>query len=603
MPTKNGADAIPDVMALLVAMASQDARRAFIQAESGTLKYGDVVAALPKLTGVFTAMGLRAGARVVLATDDDLALATIFIALLRNGLTAVVLNPEARATELARLVDAADPGALILDARLVERLLPEHREKLAILRIDRAAPEDAYPALLKTARSTEPRPSVDPESTAYILFTSGTTSRPKGVEITHRGLFAQMTTFVRQYGFDQRTRLMNLLPLHHTDGLTQGVVVAACAGAVLLRPMRVRINLIGDFVNACHDLKATHLVTVPSLLALILGLGERFHDALRSPWFQFVISTAAYLDPGLWQRFEESYGVRVVNVYGLTETVCETTYCGPDDATRRLGTIGKPVDAEARIVDEAGRELPSGSEGELLIRGPHVMKGYFRLPEETAAVLREGWLHTGDLATVDDDGFYRIVGRRKDVIISAGINVYPEDVNAVLRTVPGIVDAATIGLADERWGEVVVCGLVAQPGGEPSEEQIAAHFLSQASPEKLPREFHFFADFPRGPAGKVVKSDLRRLIEERRAAARHTSAGGSIRDRVFQEAARAFKCRAEDLSAESNPRTTPGWSSLAHVEFLMALEVEFSINLQPDEIMRIDTVGDALALVEKRVAA
>jgi long-chain acyl-CoA synthetase len=217
-------------------------------------------------------------------------------------------------------------------------------------------------------------------------------------------------------------------------------------------------------------------------------------------------------------------------------------------------------------------------------------------------VLRDGWLRTGDLATVDDDGFYRIVGRKKDVIISAGINVYPEDVNAVLRTVPGVVDAATIGLADERWGEVVVCGIVVQPGREPSEQQIASHFLAQASPEKLPREFHFFADFPRGPAGKVVKSELRRLIEERRAAIQHTSAGGSIRDRVFQEAARAFKCRAEDLSADSNPRTTPGWSSLAHVEFLMALEVEFSINLQPDEIMRIDSVGDALALVEQRSA-
>ena len=603
MPTEKGADAMPDVMALLGAMASQDPKRAWIQAESGTLKYGEVVARLGRLTGLFVELGLAPGARVVLATDDDLALATIFVALLRNGITAVVLNPEARPTELARLVDAADPGALIADAKVVERLLPEHRERLRILRIDRDARQDAYPAVLDSAREAEPPLAVDPDSTAYILFTSGTTSRPKGVEISHRGLFAQMNTFVRQYGFDQRTRLMNLLPLHHTDGLTQGVVVAAVAGAVLLRPMRVRINLVGDFVNACHDLKATHLVTVPSLLALILGLGERFHDALRSPWFRFVISTAAYLDPGLWQRFEDAFGVRVVNVYGLTETVCETTYCGPDEATRRLGTIGKPVDAETRIVDDKGRDLPAGSEGELLIRGPHVMKGYFRLPDETVAVLRDGWLHTGDLATVDEDGFYRIVGRRKDVIISAGINVYPEDVNAVLRTVPGVVDAATIGLADERWGEIVVCGIVVKPGAEPTEEQIASHFLAQASPEKLPREFHFFADFPRGPAGKVVKSELRRQIEERRAIAQHTSAGGSIRNRVFQEAARAFKCRVEELSAESNPRTTPGWSSLAHVEFLMALEVEFSFNLQPDEIMRIDSVGDALTLIERRFAA
>ena len=602
MPTPTGADTVPNVIALLDAMASVEPQRAFIVAESGTLKFGDVVARLPGLTGAFSDMGLAPGARVVLATDDDLALATIFIALLRNDVTAVVLNPEVRATELARLIDAADPGGLIIDTRLVERLLPDQRDRLPILRIDAAGGNDSYPAVLKTARAAAPPQSVDPESTAYILFTSGTTSRPKGVEITHRGLFAQMGTFVRQYGFDKRTRLMNLLPLHHTDGLTQGVVVAACAGAVLLRPMRVRINLIGDFVNACHDLKATHLVTVPSLLALMLGLGERFQDALRSSWFRFVISTAAYLDPGLWQRFEEAFGVRVVNVYGLTETVCETTYCGPDDASRRIGTIGKPVDAEACIVDASGKEVPVNSEGELLVRGPHIMKGYFRLPDETAEVLRDGWLYTGDLATVDDEGFYRIVGRKKDVIISAGINVYPEDVNAVLRTVPGIVDAATIGLADERWGEVVVCGIVTQPGREPSEQQIAAHFLAQASPEKLPREFHFFEDLPRGPAGKVVKSELRRLIQERRAAVHHTSAGGSLRDRVFQEAARSFKCRAEDITVDSNPRNTPGWSSLAHVEFLMALEVEFSFNLQPDEIMRIDTIGDALALVEQRSA-
>jgi long-chain acyl-CoA synthetase len=586
-------------VALMGAMVGTDPKRVFIHGENGQLTYGAACDRILRLTGRFLRLGLKPGMRVVLATRDDLALATVFLALLRNGLTAVVLNPEARATELATLVDAADPSALIMDARLVDLMLPDQLKGLTVDALDDAGGPGLAKMLNAESAGSLPA-SVDAESTAYILFTSGTTSRPKGVEISHRALFAQMATFVRQYRLDERTRLMNLLPLHHTDGLTQGVVIAACAGAVLLRPMRVRINLIGDFVNACHDLKATHLVTVPSLLALMLNLGEHYEDALRSPWFKFVISTAAYLDPGLWQQFENAFGVRVVNVYGLTETVCETTYCGPDDATRRLGTIGKPVDAEAHIVDDAGKPLPAGATGELLVRGPHIMKGYFRLPDETAAVLRNGWLHTGDLATVDEDGFYRIVGRKKDVIISAGINIYPEDVNAVLRTVPGVVDAATIALPDQNWGEIVVCGIVAQPGGKPTEQEIASHFLAHASPEKLPREIHFFTDFPRGPAGKVVKSELRRLIEERRAAMTHTSAGGSLHNRVFQEAARAFKCRAEDLSADSNPRTTPGWSSLAHVEFLMALEVEFSIALRPDEIMRIDSVGDALALIERR---
>lgn len=587
-------------VALLDAMQRTDPGRVFVHAQHDRLTYGAAVERIGRLTSLFGRLGLAPGARVVLATRDDLALATIFLALVRNGLTAVVLNPESRATELATLVDAADASAAFVDSHLRERLLPAQTAALAVVELD--SPQAAYPRMLETEPVAAPPPQVDPNLTAYILFTSGTTSRPKGVEITHRALFAQMATFVWQYGFDGRTRLMNLLPLHHTDGLTQGVVVAACAGASLLRPMRIRVYQVGEIVDACHELRATHLIAVPSLLALMMSLGERYHDALRSDWFEFVISTAAYLDPGLWQRFEETYGVQVVNVYGLTETVCETTYCGPDAATRRVGTIGKAVDAEVRIVDESGSPLPPGSEGELVVRGPHVMKGYFRAPDETAKVLRDGWFHTGDLATMDPDGFLRIVGRKKDVIITGGINVYPEDVNAVLRAMPGIVDAATIGLPDERWGEVVVSGLATGSGAQPSEQDIAAHFLRHASPEKLPREFHFFTELPRGPAGKVVRSELARMISERRAATRHESHSGNVRERVLKVAAEAFKCRPEELSENSTAGQVDGWTSLAHVEFLMALEQEFSFVLQPEDILRIDRIGDAMKLVETQAA-
>jgi len=204
---------------------------------------------------------------------------------------------------------------------------------------------------------------------------------------------------------------------------------------------------------------------------------------------------------------------------------------------------------------------------------------------------------------MDADGFYRIVGRKKDVIISGGINVYPEDVNDVLRTVPGVVDAATIGMPDERWGEIVVSGLAVGPASPPSEQAIAAHFLQHASPEKLPREFHFFADLPRGPAGKVVKSELARLIAERRKAVRHETHAGGLSERLLQVAAQAFKCRPEDLTIDSTARSVDGWTSLAHVEFLMALELEFSTTLKPEDILRIDSIGDALALVERESGA
>jgi long-chain acyl-CoA synthetase len=608
-----------DVVSLFDRLGRLDRRREFIRAEGATLTYGALVKRTQLLTTLFEKLGLTHGSRVVLSSHDDVALATLFLALLRNGLTTVVLNPDARATELARLVDAADPAAIFVDRAVATRLLPEHAARLPVVAID-ASPEtrswhqvfqrtdkrqdrSAYPALLDDLEASDPPAAIDPESVAYILFTSGTTSRPKGVEITQRSLFAQMGTFVRQYGLDERTRLMNLLPLHHTDGLTQGVTVAACAQATLLRPMRIRINRIGDILEACHQLETTHLVAVPSMLALMLSLGEQYHNVFRSRAFRFVISTAAYLDEGIWRRFEETFAVRVVNVYGLTETVCESIYCGPDDATRSIGTIGKPVDSEAKIVDDQGREVASGEPGELLVRGQHVMRGYFRMPEETAAVLKDGWFHTGDLATVDEHGFYRIVGRKKDVIISAGMNVYPEDVNAVLRSVPGIVDVATIGLPDPQWGERVVAAIVPRPGERPSEQAIAEHFLANASPEKLPREMHFFDELPRGPAGKVVKAELRRLIEERHAGLKAASSGGSTAERVLKVACQAFKCRPEMLSPASSPKTTDGWTSLAHVEFLLGLELEFSLTLAPQDIMRIDTLADALALVEDRAAS
>ncbi|MGD8341082.1 MAG: AMP-binding protein, partial [Gammaproteobacteria bacterium] len=590
-------------------------RREFIRAEAGTLTYGTLVNRVRQLTTHFRRLALDPGSRVVVSTHDDLALATIFLALLRNGLTAVILNPEARATELARLIEAADPAALFVDPAVADRMDPFQVIEQPVVRIDSPAEEpsrlgrffrrsndqrdeSAYPAILDTLDATDPPEVVDPQSVAYILFTSGTTSQPKGVEITLRSLFAQMGTFVRHYRLDESTRLMNLLPLHHTDGLTQGVMVAACAQATLLRPLRIRVNRIGDILQACNDLQATHLVAVPSMLTLMLSLGEQFQDVFRSGCFNFVISTAAYLDEGTWRRFEDTFGTRVVNVYGLTETVCESLYCGPDDATRRIGTIGKPVDAEAKVVDEQGCEVAPGETGELVLRGPHIMRGYFRMPEETADVLKDGWFSTGDLATVDSEGFFQVVGRKKDVIISAGMNVYPEDVNAVLRAVPGIMDVATLGLPDEQWGERVVAAIVAEPDQSPSEEAIAEHFLANASPEKLPREMHFFDELPRGPAGKVVKADLRRLIEERREGRRASSTGGSLADRVLAVAAHAFKCRPESLSLASSPKTTDGWTSLAHVEFLMGLELEFEIKLTPEDIMRIDSLGEALAYVE-----
>jgi long-chain acyl-CoA synthetase len=587
-------------------------------AESGTLSYRELHERIARTARLFEELGLRAGDRIVLASSQDIALASIFMAALRCGLTTVLLNPEARPAELSALVGAADPRALFLDEGI--DLPADAGSGLPVVRVRadagatvgslmprfgfrkrrRDAMDLIYPEMLVDLEPVAALPeSISPDQTAYILFTSGTTSRPKGVEISHRALFAQMDTFIRVYGLDASTRLFNLLPFHHTDGLTHGLVVTLCANATLLRPMRIRVNRIDAMLEAIYTRNATHVITVPSVLALMLDLGDQYRQSFKAEGFRFVISTAAYLDEGIWREFEKRFSTQVINVYGLTETVCESLYCGPDPALRRIGTVGKPVDAEARIVDQDGRDVATGETGELLLRGEHLMTGYFRMPEETARVLEQGWFATGDLASRDEDGFYRIVGRKKDVIISAGINVYPEDVNGVLRSMPGVVDAVTFGEPDRVWGERVVSCLILGSGHAATEADVAAYFLAHASPEKLPREIHCFEDFPRGPAGKVVTAELRQWVARRRLESTGTSGGGGATvERVLRAAAQAFMCEAASLTVESTQETVSSWTSLAHVEFLLNLELEFKITLTPKDIMRIKRIGDAVAIVD-----
>jgi long-chain acyl-CoA synthetase len=585
------------------------------------LSYGTLFDRVARLTSLFGNLGLQRDDRAVISSKDDLALVTLFVALLRNGVTAVVLDPDAPLAELRKLIEAADAKALFLDAdrATAADLQGVLRPDAVLTPIGQEAAKRslfsgfaksangaaaAFPAILAGLQPSTPSAEGVLESTiAYILFTSGTTSKPKGVEITHRNLHAQMQTFIRHYGLMAQSRLMNLLPLHHTDGLTHGAFVSLLAGMTLYRPWRFSVDVLPMVVDGIYKHRITHFITVPSVLALISNLGDDYLDGFATPDLKFVISTAAHLDENLWRAFEQRYRVRIVNVYGLTESVCESLYCGPDDATRKLGSIGKPIDSEARIVDDGGAVLPVAKTGELCLRGDHIMRGYFRMPEETAKVLKDGWFHTGDLAWQDEDGFFHIVGRKKDVIITGGVNVYPEDVTGVLRSLPGVLDAVTFGQPDETWGEKVVSCVLAAPDVTLSVEALAQAFLERAARQKLPKEIHILDEFPRGPAGKVVTALVKKKVEELKAAPKAAEkSSGNAEERIVRVAARSFKTSANALSMRSDAENTKGWNSLAHVEFLLGLEQEFGLRMSPQDIMSIRSLGDALNVVIQRSA-
>ena len=291
----------------------------------------------------------------------------------------------------------------------------------------------------------------------------------------------------------------------------------------------------------------------------------------------------------------------VVNVYGLTETVCESLYCGPDAATRKIGTIGKPVDTETRIVGDDGQDVTPGQTGELWMRGPHIMKGYFEMPAETAEIITaDGWFKTGDLCAVDAEGFFNIVGRKKNVIIVGGMNVYPDDVANILRKLPGVLDAAVWGEHDDTWGETVAAAVTPQPGASIDLAHLSDAFLQYGAVIMLPRHIHVVPDFPRGPAGKVIIRDLRAMIAAR---AEISAPATDLPAQVIAVAARSFRCPADTLSLTSTGETVKSWNSLAHVEFMLSLEKEFGIKVEPRDILSVRSIGDAVAVVQARKKA
>lgn len=587
------------------------------------MRFGQLEEDIGGFAAFLTAKG-ASEARVLIATVDDRALLTTFFASILSGATAVIVDSRAPIAELSTLIEAADARVIVVDKDLLQRLkdngslssigvqvpVAESSPRKGGLRLFGAAKaaeatgDDLLSVIARHSAAPGKPADCDEEAIAYILFTSGTTSRPKGVMISHRALFSQMRTFITNYGLSENSKVMNLLPFHHTDGLTQGATMCLLAGSTFVRPYAFTPDILPQMMQDMYKYAVSHVVTVPSVMALTKGLDDSFDQSFDYPEFRFLISTAAYLDPVLWKSCEERFGIQIVNVYGLTETVCETLYCGPSAENRRLGSVGKPIDSIAKILDDDGNELPDERSGELLVGGDHIMSGYFNNSKATEAVLKDGWFRTGDLAKRDADGFYYIVGRKKDLIISAGMNIYPEDVSGILRTIPGILDAVTFGEPDPLWGERAVSCVICDATIDPSVETIISEFLERGSRHKLPHDILKLESFPRGPAGKVVMSEIHEIY--RRSTERskdHGDGGGDLNSRIYAIASDILRCAPDHLTRSSQAESVPGWTSLSHVELMLAIEEDFGFKLSAQEIMRFRTLGDVIDIVQRRMAA
>jgi fatty-acyl-CoA synthase len=348
---------------------------------------------------------------------------------------------------------------------------------------------------------------LDGEDPYCILYTSGTTGRPKGAVLPHRQVLWNAINTVISWGLDEGDVSPILTPMFHSGGLFVFLVPLHYAGGRIILARNFDVD---QSLQTIQAEKCTVILGVPTMYQLWMD-SPLFESADFSS-VRFFISGGAPCPVSLMKAWRQAKHVSFRQGYGLTEVGTNCFSMTDEEAGRKAGSVGKPIfHSRMRLVDSRGQEVAPGETGELLIQGPHVSLGYWNNPEATREALVDGWFHTGDMARQDDEGFYYIVGRYKDMIISGGENIYAAEVEAVFRQHPAVADAALFGQADEQWGEIGVMVVVLKNGKSANETELQDFCRSRLARYKAPKRVIFAETLPYSPYGKVIKAELKKL--------------------------------------------------------------------------------------------
>ena len=484
--------------------------------DGGRLSYAELDALSDRFAAGLRTSGLEPGDRVGLQLPNIPQFLIAYFGILKGGCIAVPLNVLLKASELAYCLSDAQARTLVTWAGIADQAINGASESAvpAVYVVNTpGVPESSvgrrFEELLATEPETPPMAQTDPGDTAVIVYTSGTTGTPKGAELTHFQLLMNADTPGRVFGIRDDDVVMVALPLFHVFGLSSQLDVCVRFGATMSLVPRF------DATKALEVIQrdgVTIFEGVPTMYVAVLrhpNLGDYDVSTLR-----IGISGGAPLPAEVLDAFEERFGIVILEGYGLTETASTTTF-NVSAEERKIYSVGKPIwGVELQIWDDASRPLPAGPEnvGEIMIRGVNTMRGYFRKPKETAEAFTGGWFHSGDLGYVDEDGFYFIVDRKKDLIIRGGYNVYPREVEEVLYTHPAVATAAVIGVPDDRVGEEIKAFVQPKAGATASEDEIIEYVKERIAAYKYPRIVEFRADLPIGSSGKVLKKELKRPV-------------------------------------------------------------------------------------------
>lgn len=485
----------------LVETARRWGERPAIRLDRLTISYSELCRAAAAVAGDLQYRGVRPGDRVGIVMPNVPAFPVVFYGALMAGAIAVPLNPMLTERELRYYID--DSGMSLIYGLSSGRAVAQAAQgmKIPVLLAEESGP--LYKDLLGAPL---PEPTMVASSdTAVLLYTSGTTGNPKGAELTHANMSTNAATTV-----DSLIRtsvhdvILGCLPLFHVFGLTCGLNSAVKSGALLtLIPKFSAERALEVLVRD----KVTVLEGVPTMYAGMLNAPRA--EAVMLPDLRCCIVGGAPMPVELLKSFEQKFGCEIYEGYGLSETSPIACF-NQADVPRKAGTIGLPVRGCAlRIVDDSGQEI-SGADlpGEVQIRGENVMKGYWGRPDATADAIRDGWFSTGDIAVRDAEGYYRIVDRKKDIIITGGYNVYPREVEEVLYEHSAVAEAAVVGMSDGYLGECVAAAVALRPEYAVTEDELLGFVRERLAGYKCPREIWFVSTLPKGPTGKILRRQV-----------------------------------------------------------------------------------------------
>jgi acyl-CoA synthetase (AMP-forming)/AMP-acid ligase II len=495
-----------DTVAALLRRGAEDAP-AIGAPGYANLTYGALRSLVEETAGWLNTHGIGRNDRVALVLSNGPHAGTAFIAVAACA-TAAPLNPHYRAEEFDFYLTDLKAKAVIVEegvASLVREVAAKHNLKVVELRLTPGAPAGAFTIVGSTGGNAASATMATADDVALVLHTSGTTSRPKIVPLSQRNITASAQNIVRTLCLEPGDVCLNIMPLFHIHGLIGGVLSSLAAGAqASCTPGSHPVK----FYSWLDEVKPTWYTGAPSLHRAILARATRHPESIARSRLRFIRSSSAALRPELMAGLEKTFGVPVLQSYGMTEASHQVASNPLPPAPRKPGSVGRSGGPEIGIMDEDGRFLPAGEEGEVVIRGANVTAGYEANPEANAASFVNGWFRTGDQGRLDDEGYLWLTGRLKEMINRGGEKVSPLEIEAVLMTHPGVQQVVVFAMPDESHGEEVAAAVVKREGAQPTDRELRHFVAGHLADFKVPRKFVFVEQIPTGPTGKLQRVGL-----------------------------------------------------------------------------------------------